>query len=106
MVAVVLMGLIIIFDNIGNNNILDTFYSVASYTYGPLLGMFAFGICSRRKIRDSLTPAIAIASPLLCLLLQSHAEEWFGGYRFGFEILIIKALLTMMGLALISRKKQ
>ena len=105
-VAVVLMGLIILFDNIGNNNILDTFYSVASYTYGPLLGMFAFGICSRRKIRDSLTPAIAIASPLLCLLLQHHAEEWFGGYRFGFEILIINALLTMVGMALISRKKQ
>ena len=105
-VAVVLALLIIAFDKVGNQTIIDTFYSVASYTYGPLLGLFAFGICTRRSVSDRWVPAVAIAAPLLSLLLDLNSEEWFGGYRFGFEILIINALLTMAGMAIISRKNR
>ncbi len=100
--TLLLAALIILFDLLSEQSIIDTFYSVASYTYGPILGMFAFGILSRRRVRDRLMPAIAIISPLLCLLLDLNSERWFGGYRFGFEILVINALVTMVGMALIS----
>lgn len=102
-VAVVLTTLIIIFDAVSNETILDTFYAVASYTYGPLLGIFAFGILSHRAIRDRLMVVVVIAAPLLCLMLDTYSAEWFGGYHFGFEILIINALLTMAGLYAISK---
>ncbi len=103
-VAVVLATLIMLFDSVSNDTILDTFYSVASYTYGPLLGMFAFGICSKRPIRDRWMVAVAVTAPLICLMLETHSERWFGGYHFGFEILIINALLTMAGIYVISKK--
>ena len=104
-VAVVLTILIILFDQVGDRSIIDTFYSVASYTYGPLLGLFAFGICTRRVVRDRWVSAVALTAPLLTLLLDHYSEAWLGGYSFGFEILIINALLTMAGMALISRTK-
>ena len=103
-VAVALTLLIILFDGVSNRSIIDTFYSVASYTYGPLLGIFAFGICTRRTVRDKFVPMAAIAAPLLCLLLDRNSEAWFGGYRFGFEILIINALLMMAAMFFLSHK--
>lgn len=103
-ITIVLTALIILFDELSNQSIIDTFYSVASYTYGPILGMFAFGIISKRKAHDRWVPAVAIASPLLSLLLDRHSEAWFGGYNFGFEILVINALITMGGMAIISSK--
>ena len=103
--AAILTILIILFDNLSNRSIIDTFYSVASYTYGPLLGLFAFGICTRRAVRDKWVAVVAVAAPLVSWLLDHYSETLFGGYRFGFEILIINALLTMAGLAIISKKR-
>lgn len=101
----VVMGLVIVsFRLIGNGSVINAVYTVASYTYGPLLGLFAFGLLVRRKVRDRLVPAICVASPLMCLLLSTHSEAWFGGYRIGFELLLINALLTMTGLLAVSRK--
>lgn len=101
----VVMGLVIIsFRLIGNGSVINAVYTVASYTYGPLLGLFAFGLLVRRKVRDRLVPAVCVASPLICLLLSTHSEAWFGGYRIGFELLLINALLTMAGLLAASRK--
>ena len=102
--AALLTALIILFDNLGNQSIIDTFYSVASYTYGPILGMFAFGIIFKRRVCDRLVPVVAIAAPLLSFVLDHNSATWFGGYNFGFEILVINALITMAGLALISLK--
>lgn len=101
----VVMGLVIIsFRLIGNGSVINAVYTVASYTYGPLLGLFAFGLLVRRKVRDRLVPVICVASPLICLLLSTHSEAWFGGYRIGFELLLINALLTMAGLLAVSGK--
>lgn len=105
-VMAVMAALIIIFDALSNRSIIDTFYSVASYTYGPILGMFAFGIISKRQVRDRLVPVVAVAAPLLSWLLDRNSEVLFGGYQFGFEILVINALLTMAGLALMSRRNR
>lgn len=102
--AALLAIIITLFDCLSNESIIDTLYSVASYTYGPILGMFAFGICSRRAVRDRWMPAVAIAAPVICLVAEHYSESLFGGYRFGFEILIINALITMTGMALISKK--
>ena len=103
-ITLLITALIITFDSVSNRSIIDTFYSVASYTYGPILGMFTFGIISKRKVRDSLVPAVAISAPLIALLIDHNSEAWFNGYQFGFEILIINALITIGGLMLISHK--
>lgn len=96
--------LIILFDRISNSSAIDTFYAVASYSYGPLLGMFAFGICTKRVVNERWIPAVVVSAPLLAWLLDHFSEHLFGGYQFGFEILIINALLTMVGMSFISKK--
>ena len=79
-------------------------YSLASYTYGPILGMFIFGLACKRPVRDRWVPLVAVASPLLCYVLKTHSEAWFGGYQISFELLLINALVTVFGLCLLIRK--
>ena len=101
----VLMGVVIfIFYILNTQSAIDMVYKLASYTYGPILGMFAFGIFTKWHVRDRWVPLIAILAPCVCLVLQMNSERWFGGYRFSYEILIINALLTFLGLCLIRRK--
>ena len=95
---------ILIFNALNSTSAIDAVYRIASYTYGPLLGMFAFGIACKRMVRDGLVPLVAIVAPLLCLLLQLNAGSWFGGYTFSYEILPINAMLTCFGLFCISRR--
>lgn len=103
--AIVLMMAIIIFDLSNSESIINTLYSVASYTYGPLLGMYLFGICTKRTVNDKFVPIVAIITPLICLLLRHYSEVWFNGYKFGFEILIVNAIFTIAGLTLISYRQ-
>lgn len=99
----ILMGLSIIIINILNNtSVIDAVYILVSYTYGPILGMFAFGILCKRKVRDRYIPIIAILSPVLCYILQTNSEVWFNGYSFSYELLIFNALFTCIGLWLAS----
>jgi Na+/proline symporter len=100
------MGLAIFVINLLNNaSVIDTVYRLASYTYGPLLGMFIFGIFTKWKIRDRWAPVVAIVSPLLCLILDINSEVWFNGYVFSHERLILNALFTFAGLCLLSCRK-
>ena len=99
----VLMGLCIVAFNILNNtSVIDAVYVLASYTYGPILGMFAFAIFTKRKVRHYLVPLVVIVSPILCYVIDSHSEAWLGGYQFSYELLIMNALFTFIGLCLIS----
>jgi len=99
----ILMGLSIIIINVLNNtSVIDAVYILVSYTYGPILGMFAFGILCKRKVRDRYIPVIAILSPVLCYILQTNSEAWFNGYSFSYELLIFNALFTCIGLWLAS----
>ena len=101
----VCMGLTIaVFNFINNTSAIDAVYKLASYTYGPILGMFAFGILTKRRTKDRCVPWISIAAPAVCLVLQLNSERWFGGYQFSYELLIINALLTFIGLYLFSSK--
>ena len=85
---------------------IDLFYRLASYTYGPLLALFAFGIFSKREVRDRVVPAVAVAALLLCGVLDAFSQEWFGGYEFGFEILLLNAAFTIVGLLIFSHRPE
>lgn len=102
----ILMGVVIIAINILNStSVVDAVYTLASYTYGPLLGMFAFGIIMKQQVHDRYVPWVAIAAPVLCLILDKHSMQWFNGYQFSYEILIFNALFTFLGLCLLIRRK-
>lgn len=102
----VIMGLVIVVFNILNHtSVIDAIYMLASYTYGPILGMFAFGVFTKRKVRDRYIPLVAIISPLFCFILQKNSEAWFNGYIFSYELLLINALFTFVGLGFLSLGK-
>ena len=77
---------------------------MASYTYGPLLGMFAFGLTTKRRVRGWAIPTLAVAVPTLCYVLASHSEEWLAGYSFSYEILIVNAAIMFVGMWIFSRR--
>jgi len=102
--AVVMAVVIYLFRVIGNGSVINAVYTVASYTYGPLLGLYFFGMLSKREVRDRWVPVVCVVAPLVCVVLSRNSEAWFGGYKIGFELLLINALLTMGGLLAISRR--
>mgnify|MGYP000312493480 FL=1 len=101
-VSVVLFGVILIFDLINDESVISSLFKAAGYTYGPLLGLYAFGLILKRSVKDSLVPLICILSPIICFVLNVYSVQLFNGYKFGFEILILNGLLTFVGLYLIS----
>ena len=102
----VVMGIVIfVFNQLNNTSVINAIYTLASYTYGPILGLFAFGIFTRKQVNDKYIPLVAILSPLLCYILQSNSERWFNGYQISYELLIINALFTFIGLCLFIQRK-
>ncbi len=97
------MLFIILFRQINSTSLIDAIYILASYTYGPLLGLFVFGLFTKRQPQDKLVPYLCIASPLLCYGLDVTAQQLWG-YHFGYELLMLNGLLTFGGLFLSSRK--
>ncbi|MDR0712206.1 MAG: sodium:solute symporter [Prevotellaceae bacterium] len=97
--------LILTFKFFYSESIINTVYKVASYTYGPLLGMFAFGLFTKIRVRDRWTPLVAILSPVASFALSALSPVLFNGYEIGFELLIINGLLTFVGLLLVRQKK-
>lgn len=95
-----MIAVILLFERFGNDSVINLVYKVASYTYGPILGMFAFGMLTRRRVRDRWIWLVALASPLLSALLQRIAAR--NGYGIGFELLIYNALFTVAGMILLS----
>jgi Na+/proline symporter len=101
----ILMGIVIfVFGLFNNSSVVDAVYVLASYTYGPILGLFAFGILMKKKVRDHYVPLVAILSPILCFVLSSNSETLFGGYQFSYELLIFNALFTFLGLCMLIKK--
>ena len=104
MFSVLLIAVILVFDAINNQSIVVAVFTVAGYTYGPILGLFLFGMYSSRKVKDKWVPYIGIFAPVLCYFISSYSEVLFNGYQFGFELLILNGAITMLGLLLISEK--
>jgi Na+/proline symporter len=102
--SLLIFVVIILFKLLNNQSVINAVYTFAGYTYGPLLGMFSFGILSRYQARDKYVPFIAVISPILCYILDINSERLFWGYKFGFELLIINGLLVFTGLFL-TRKR-
>jgi len=102
----IVMGLcIIVFNILNNTSVIDAVYTLASYTYGPILGMFAFGILTKWKVRHRFIPLVVILSPVLCYIIDSHSEAWLGGYQFSYELLLMNAAFTFLGLCLLIKKQ-
>jgi len=97
---------IVLFSLINNQAVIAMLFTIAGYTYGPLLGLFAFGLSSKAAIHDRYVPLIAILSPVLCYVLSQNSELLLWGYKFGFELLILNGLLTYAGLWIIRKPQQ
>jgi len=104
--SVMLVIVIIIYRYILEDNVINSLLQVASYTYGPLLGLFAFGIFTKHNIKDKYVWLIAIVSVIATYILNKYSAQWLGGYVFGFELLPVNGLITFIGLWLIKSKKQ
>ncbi len=102
--SVLLVIVVVIFNSLNNKSVIDELLTVAGYTYGPLLGLFAFGIFTKEKVKDRYVWIVAGISVILSYLLANNSEALLGGYIFGFELLIVNGLLTFLGLVLIRRE--
>ena len=100
-----LLIVILIFRALNSKAIIDTILMIASFTYGPLLGLFAFGIFTKKIITDKYVWIIGIIAPLICYVLSENSAAWFVGYKFGYELLLLNGMLTFAGLMLITKKK-
>lgn len=96
-IAVVFVAFILLFKMINSTSVIDAIYVLCSYTYGPLLGLFAYGLLTRRGVGDGAVPYVCVASPLLCFALDMAAQHLWG-YRFGYELLMLNGMITFTGL--------
>lgn len=95
---------IVLFRIINNDSVVTAVFKVAGYTYGPLLGLFAFGILTKRQVKDRWVPALGLLSPILTYIININSEAWLGGYKFGFELLLLNGLIMFTGLLLLTKK--
>jgi Na+/proline symporter len=101
--AVVLLLSILVFQWVSSGAVITLLLAMANYTYGPLLGLFAFGILTRRPVRDRIVPGVCVVAPLLCWLVDRNSVAWFGGYRFSNELLAVNGAITALGLWIVAR---
>ncbi|TDE16695.1 sodium:solute symporter [Dyadobacter psychrotolerans] len=103
--SVVFYLVILIFNRLNSKEVITAVFDLAGYTYGPLLGLFSFGAFLKRPVKDRWVPLVCIAAPILTYILNENSAEWFDGYKFGFERLIINGLITFIGLLILSERK-
>lgn len=103
-VAILFALCILVLHVTGSGTIIDTIYRLAGYTYGPLLGLFCFGLFTNRQVLDNAVPYIAVISPVICIILDNIAPDLWG-YHFSYELLLINATLTFLGLLYFSNSQ-
>lgn len=101
--SVVFFIVIIIFRQLNSKEVITAVFDIAGYTYGPLLGLYTFGIFNKRPVMDRVVPFICLASPVLTYIVNENSAAWFGGYKFGFERLLLNGLFTFVGLWAVSK---
>ena len=105
-ISIILVVVIVLFDAIFKDvSVIWELFKAAGYTYGPLLGLFAFGIFTKSQLKDKYVWIIAIIAPIISYFINAYSIDLLNGYQIGFEILIINGLLTYLGLILIRRKQ-
>lgn len=96
---------IMIFYAYSEQSIISAVFNIAGYTYGPLLGLFSFGLFTKTPIKDKLVPYLCIASPILTYIIDSNSQAWLNGYQFGFEKLLVNGAITFIGLWLLRKSE-
>ena len=104
--SIILFIVILIFSGINDRSVITNVFIAAGYTYGPLLGLFSFGIFTKKSLKDKWVFLVCLIAPILAFLINKNSEVLLGGYKFGFEILILNGILTFVGLLLISENRQ
>ena len=104
--AMVLMVMIIVFRNISDRAVIDKLFTIAGYTYGPLLGLYSFGLFTNFKVKDRWVPLVAVGSPIICFIISSFSEQLLHGYKFSYELLVLNGMITFAGLFLFRINKQ
>ena len=94
----------VLFKLVNNDAVINNLFTWAGYTYGPLLGLYSFGLFTKKQVKDRFVPLVCILSPVLCIILNANSASLLGGYLFGFEMLIVNGLITFLGLTCISVK--
>jgi len=104
--SLLILGVIVVFKAVNNTSVVSAIFKVATYTYGPLIGLFGFSLYARRRtVRDAATPFICVLAPLACFFIDKYAASLFGGYVFAEELIIVNGCLTFLGLLSVSKKK-
>lgn len=103
-ISLLMAVVIIVFRLINDDSVISAVFTAAGYTYGPLLGLFAFGLITKISIKDKWVPLVCILSPIVCYILNMYSKEIFNGYQIGFELLLLNGILTFIGLALLHDK--
>jgi len=104
LMALIIIFVIILFSLINNQAVIAQLFTLAGYTYGPLLGLYAFGLFTRIEVKDRYIPFVALAAPVVSWLISHYSTRMFNGYEIGFELLIINGLLTFIGLLIIRKQ--
>lgn len=104
LMAVAMGFAIFVFNILNKTSVVDAVYILASYTYGPILGLFAFGILTKHTVRDKYVPLVAVLAPVLCFVIQNITVKIWD-YHFSYELIIMNALLTFMGMCLLIKKR-
>lgn len=102
--TLIMFLVILLFRWVNDQSVINSVFIIAGYTYGPLLGLYAFGLFTKWQVQDKVIPYLAVAAPLLAFLISENSEALFWGYKFGFEVLILNGLLMFVGM-MIFRKK-
>ncbi len=102
--AFVFLILVMVYKWINEPSMIGVILKVAAYTYGPLLGLFTFGILTKRSVNDKFVPVVCVAAPIICFFIDKFQKQIFGSFEVGLELLIINGLLTFIGLWFISHK--
>ncbi|MFO8236306.1 MAG: sodium:solute symporter [Bacteroidales bacterium] len=104
-ISILLALIIIIFNAVNDQSVISAVFTMAGYTYGPLLGLYTFGLFTKYRVKDKWVPAVAVLSPVICGIVSFNSEAWFNGYKFGFELLILNGLITLIGLFILRNRK-
>ena len=104
LISAAMFLVILMFRYLNDQSVISAIFIIAGYTYGPLLGLYSFGLFSMLKLKDKYVPVICLLSPIICLVISHFSTKWFLGYQFGFEMLILNGILTYIGLWFIREK--
>ena len=102
--SLIMCLVIILFRELNNSSVVNAVLKAVGYTYGPILGLFTFGLTTKYEVKSRFLPWVCLASPVLSYVIDCHSEEWLAGYKFGFEILLLNGLICFIGLLLMRQR--